>query len=83
MTAREHIAALASQLHRTPEIGWTVLLISELRKHPATFDHLCAETVEGAMLDANVETELIERVCRKLEASRVLLPTSLRVRIKT
>lgn len=82
MTAREHVAALCATLARTPEPAWTMLLIVELRKHPSTWDHLCAESVEGAMLDAGVGTDLIERVCKKLEASRMLLPTTLRVRIK-
>ncbi len=82
MTGREHVATLCALLARTPEIGWTMLLVSEIRKHPATFDHLCAESVEGAMLDAGATTALIERVCNKLEASRALLPSTLRVRIK-
>lgn len=81
-SGREHVAALCALLARTPEIGWTMLLISEIRKHPTTFDYLCAESVEGAMLDVGATTDLIERVCKKLEASKVLLPSTLRVRIK-
>ena len=80
--ARQHVAELGRKLAQMPESGWNLLLVGELRKRPGTFDHLCSESVEWAMHDVGVDEALIERVCKKLEAARMLLPSKLTIRMK-
>jgi hypothetical protein len=81
MTDREHVVSLWNELARVPESGWNLLLIRELRARPATFDYLCSASVEGAMLDAGAPVDLVEKVCRKLQAAKMLLPAKLRIRM--